>query len=64
MYAMSDRGPVALIDTDQSEEEQTVAVYHEILHHIGLTDEKLVEEIAQKLAKAAPELLKIVRWNT
>jgi hypothetical protein len=50
-----------LIDSEQDEREQTVTLYHEALHLLGLVDEEQVEAMAQRLAKACPELLAAVR---
>lgn len=36
-----------LVDVEQSAEQQFVALMHELLHLLGLRDEKAVEEIAQ-----------------
>lgn len=49
-----------LVDSEQSEPEQTVSLFHEMLHLIGLLDEKKVEAMAQKLAAACPEILPLL----
>lgn len=49
-----------LVDSEQSEPEQAVALFHEMLHLIGLQDETQVEAMAQKLAAACPEILPLL----
>jgi hypothetical protein len=50
-----------LIDSDQSVAEQTIALWHETLHLLGLTDEDQVEALARRLAAAFPEILDVVK---
>lgn len=50
-----------LVDNEQSEAQQTVTLYHEALHLLGLTDEDQVEAMAKKLADACPEILAAVK---
>lgn len=50
-------GPLILIDSEQPEHEQVVALWHETLHLLGLTDEKQVEAFALELAKSCPTIL-------
>ena len=57
MVATSDAGVLVLIDSEQPESEQLVALWHEALHLIGLRDEDQVEAFAQRLAQACPEIL-------
>ena len=57
----ADRVDVILIDSEQPEAEQLVALWHETLHLLGLTDEDQVEAMAQRLAKACPEILAAVK---
>jgi hypothetical protein len=60
--ARGDRGMVyAMIDTEQPELEQLIALYHETLHLLGLKDEDQVEAFAQRLAIACPEVLAAVK---
>lgn len=50
-----------LIDSEQPEAEQLVALWHEALHLLGLTDEDLVEIMARHLAECCPEVLEAVK---
>lgn len=50
-----------LIDSEQPELEQIIAVWHEALHLLGLTHEDDVEALAQRLAAAFPEILPMVK---
>lgn len=54
-------GIVILIDSEQPEPEQLVALWHETLHLLGLKDEHQVEALALKLAAACPEILPLVK---
>lgn len=51
-------GPMILIDSEQDEHQQVVALWHETLHLLGLTDEFLVDEYAMRLAETYPDILK------
>lgn len=61
MVATSDAGVLVLIDSEQPDAEQLVALWHEALHLLGLRDEDQVEAFAQRLAQACPEILPAVR---
>lgn len=67
MLAGSKEGIEILIDDEQSEEEQARAIWHETVHLLLMGagrehhDEKKVEEIAQRLAAACPEIAKMLR---
>ncbi len=62
MYATGDRGAVyLLVDSEQPESEQVIALWHETLHLLGLKDEHRVEALAQKLAAACREILAVVK---
>lgn len=50
--------PVIIIDSEQTEEEQVISLWHETLHLLGLTNEAEVEAIAKELAKAYPAILR------
>ena len=50
-----------LIDSEQSEAEQCIAVWHETLHLLGLRDEDQIEAMAQRLTQACPEILPAVK---
>jgi hypothetical protein len=50
-------GPIVLIDSEQSQAEQAVAVFHELLHSIGMEDEHQVEGLAVRLGKACPDIV-------
>lgn len=50
-----------IIDSEQPESEQVIALWHETLHLLGLKDETLVEAMAQRLAQACPEVLPAVK---
>lgn len=54
-------GPLVLIDNEQSEAEQIVSIWHELMHVIGVTDERQAEALAQRLAPVCPEILEIVK---
>jgi hypothetical protein len=58
MLSSDAAGPVVLIDSEQPEGEQVVSLWHEIMHLLGLTDEKEVEAIAYNLAEADPHILR------
>jgi hypothetical protein len=63
MLASSTRGPVILIDSEQPELQQVVALWHEVLHLLGVTDEATAESIAARLAGADPGVLRLVHRN-
>lgn len=55
-----------LLDSEQSEAEQVVTLWHEVLHALLLGagipfphDEERIEAVAQKLAQACPEILRV-----
>jgi hypothetical protein len=50
-----------IIDSEQSEVEQCIALWHETLHLLGLKDEDQVEALAKRLADACPEILSHIR---
>lgn len=50
--------PVILIDSTQTEEEQVVTLWHEVLHLLGMKNEVEAEAIARELAKAYPTILR------
>lgn len=55
-------GPVILIDSDQTPQEEAVAIWHEVVHLLqdagGFDqDEESVEAAAQKLAASCPEVI-------
>lgn len=50
-----------IIDSEQPEAEQVIALWHETLHLLGLKDETLVEAFAQRLAQACPDILPAVK---
>ena len=61
-YRVPTKCPVILIDSEQSQDEQLLALWHEIVHLIrsagdGPQDEESVEAAAIKLAAACPEAL-------
>lgn len=57
----SDAGICILIDSEQPERQQVVALWHETLHMLGLEDEEQVEAMAKRLAEACPEILQAVK---
>jgi hypothetical protein len=61
MLADTTDGPVILIDSEQPEAEQRVALWHELMHLVGLEDEDLVEDLARRLDAACPELLSALK---
>lgn len=61
MLATDEHGVVMLIDSEQPETEQAVAVWHEVLHMLGLYNEVEVEAMAQRLGAACPEIVVMVR---
>lgn len=63
MYAGSEAGRLILIDSEQPESEQLIALWHETLHLLGLRDDDLVEPMARRLAAACPELLQAIKEN-
>ena len=63
MLATDENGPVILIDSEQSEYEQVVALWHEVLHLIGMTDEGATERIAARLAGACDTVLRGLPLN-
>lgn len=59
-------GVLILIDSEQSEEQQTITLWHEIIHHLEIaagksSGEEAVEALAVKLAKACPEVLQLCK---
>lgn len=56
MLAVQEVWPMILIDSEQSREEQAKAIFHEVLHLLGVVDEEGAERMAVKLAAACPEL--------
>lgn len=67
MLATDDSGWVILVDNEQSREEQTVALCHELVHTVLLAsgqhahDEALVDDLALRMARACPDLLDLIR---
>ncbi len=61
MLADTAAGPQILIDSEQPLAEQNIAIWHELLHLIGLEDEAYVEACAQRLAETVPDLVTRVR---
>lgn len=61
MLATEPKGRVILIDSEQSQQEQAISLYHEMLHLIGLKDEEKVEDMAQQLAEAVPWIIEDVK---
>jgi hypothetical protein len=49
--------PMILIDSESSPIEQAVTIFHELFHLAGITDENLVEAMAQRCAAACPEIV-------
>lgn len=65
MLAKGDGGDMyILVDDEQSESEQVIALWHETLHLLGLLDETQVEAMAQRLAVACPEIVQLLKGNT
>lgn len=59
-------GYMILVNSEQSEEQQAITLWHEIIHVLELANDKAsgeeaVEALAVKLAKACPEILEICR---
>lgn len=63
MLAKDERGPVILLDSEQSPEEQVRTFWHEILHLVGIVDEVQAEELAMVLAGTCPTILRKVCHN-
>jgi hypothetical protein len=61
MLATDEHGVVMLIDSGQPESEQAVALWHEVLHMLGLFNENQVEAMAQRLGAVCPEIVAMVR---
>lgn len=62
MLAKGDGGDTyILVDDEQPESEQVIALWHETLHLLGLKDEAQVEAFAQLLARACPGILPAVK---
>ena len=55
------KGILLMIDSEQSDEEKAITLWHETLHLLGLTDEDHIEILAKQLAGAAPKILDFVR---
>jgi Zn-dependent peptidase ImmA (M78 family) len=52
-----DGRPVILIDSESSPQEQAITAFHELLHLAGITDEHVVEQMAQLCGKACPNII-------
>lgn len=62
-------GVSILIDSEQSQNEMAISVWHEIIHLIEMgagkdakdCDEEMTEKLAVRLAEAFPEILELAR---
>jgi Zn-dependent peptidase ImmA (M78 family) len=63
MLATDGQGPVILINSEQEEREQVIALWHETLHLLGLPEGDLVETAARQLADAFPSVLRALAHN-
>ena len=60
MLAAIGERPVILVDSEQPDAEQAVALWHEVAHLLGVVDEAAAEAMAVRLAAAVPEILELL----
>lgn len=60
MLASTGMRPVILIDSEQPRAQQTLALWHEAMHLLGIRDDAVAEDLARRLAAAVPEILDLV----